>query len=363
MIGSAGAGQPPASGASGVDAATAELVVACQPVGTLLISGDGVVRFANPAAAQLLQIPVDELVGAAFGFPHARDGVTDVNVAGEPGSVRTLAMHVTPLPGAEDDSALISLFDVSRRTRRYEHEHRLVEALQRSLLPERMPVTPGVALAARYLPGSREVQVGGDWYDAIPLGEGRLGLVIGDVAGHGVESAALMARLRNALRAYAIEDPSPSGVVERLDRLVDRLEPDVMATLTYLVYEPAERRLAFSSAGHPFPLLVRPGGEVGFLRAGRSPTLGAGAVLPRREDRVELPPESLVVLYTDGLIERRDRPLDEGMARLAESARIAPPEPERACEAILEQVLAGEAVADDVAVLVMRTAGLEGSAG
>ena len=102
---------------------------------------------------------------------------------------------------------------------------------------------------------------------------------------------------------------------------------------------------------------------MGFLRAGRSPTLGAGAVLPRREDRVELPPESLVVLYTDGLIERRDRPLDEGMARLAESARIAPPEPERACEAILEQVLAGEAVADDVAVLVMRTAGLEGSAG
>ena len=362
MIASAGAGQPAASGASGVDSATAELIVASQPVGTLLISGDGVVRFANPAAASLLQIPVEELVGAAFGFPHARDGVTDVNVAGEPGSVRTLAMHVTPLPGAEDGSALVSLFDVSRRTRRYEHEHRLVESLQRSLLPA-MPVTPGVALAARYLPGSREVQVGGDWYDAIPLEGGGLGLAIGDVAGHGIESAALMARLRNALRAYAIEDTSPSGVVERLDRLVDRLEPDVMATLTYLVYEPAERRLAFSSAGHPFPLLVRPGGDVRFLRGGRSPTLGAGVALPRREDHVELPPESVVVLYTDGLIERRDRPLDVGMARLAQSARIAPADPERACEAILSEVLAGEAVADDVAVLVMRTARAEGCAG
>jgi serine phosphatase RsbU (regulator of sigma subunit) len=356
VIGSDQAGPQAALGtAGGVDAATVQWIVARQPVGTLVIAGDGTVRFANPAAAALLQIPVGALVGAAFGFPHAGDGVTDINVAGEQGSVRTLAMQVTPLPGAEDGSALVSLFDVSGRARRYEHEHRLVESLQRSLLTEQMPAVPGVSLAARYLPGARDVQVGGDWYDAIPLDGGRLAVTIGDVAGHGIESAALMGRLRNALRAYAIEGRSPAGVLESLDRLVHRLEPHIMATLTYLVYDPSERRLVFASAGHPFPLLVRPGGEAEFLQGGRSPTLGADIAAPRREDSTQLPSGSLLVLYTDGLIERRTRPLAEGMTRLAESAQIAPSDAELACQTILEHMLAGEAVADDVAVLVMRT--------
>jgi hypothetical protein len=202
--------------------------------------------------------------------------------------------------------------------------------------------------------------VGGDWYDAIPLGDGRFGLAIGDVAGHGVESAAFMARLRNALRAYAIEDPSPSGVVERLDRLVDRLEPDVMATLTYLVSEPAERRLALSSAGHPSRCSSVPAARWGSSAQGArrrwapAPCCRGGRTASNcRPSRWSSCTRMVSSSDATGRSTRG----------LAESARIAPPEPERACEALLEQVLAGEAVADDVAVLVMRTAALEGSAG
>jgi len=321
-----------------------------QPVGTLIVDASTIVRFANPAAARMLGVPVRRLVGEAFGLPLASEGVTDVNVPGAGGSVRTLAMRVTPLdPGRQ----LVTLFDVTGRARRYEHEHRLVESLQRSLLLDRMPELPGVSLAARYVAGDDVARVGGDWYDVIPLRDGRVGLAIGDVAGHGIDSAALMSQLRNALRAYALEHRSPAAVVQRLDQLIAQLEPRGMATLIYLVYDRAASQLTFAAAGHPYPLLAAPDGGATFLQGGRSLPLGTGLADTRAQSAVAMPEQATLVLYTDGLIERRARPLDEGFKRLAACLR-PPTDPEQLCERILAQLLGDGSPMDDVALLVMR---------
>lgn len=330
-------------------------IVECQPVGTLVVDHETRVTFANPTAARLLGVPQEDLLGETFGLPAVGSDTTDVNVPGENGLVRTLAMRVTALP-RQSGHRLVTLFDVSGRTRVYEHEHRLVESLQRSVLLERMPSLPGISLAARYLPGEGVVRVGGDWYDALPLPDGRLGLAIGDVAGHGIESAALMSQLRNGLRAYALEHSSPAAVLDRLDGLVRHLEPGAMATTIYLVYDDAERSLRFAAAGHPYPLLVREGQEPEFLRQGRSVLLGTGIDQRREEAIVSLPARSTLVLYTDGLIERRNqRSLDQGFSRLAASAGSGFADPDQACEAILGELLGEESPNDDVALLVMRT--------
>jgi len=331
-----------------------EEIVAHQPVGSLIVDAETIVRFANPAAAAMLGVPPERLVGEVFGLPLLPGGVTDVNVPGEEDAVRTLAMRVSELP-APPERYLVTLFDVSGRARRYEHEHRLVESLQRSILLDRMPALPGVRLAARYVPGDGEVRVGGDWYDAIPLPGGRLGLAIGDVAGHGIGSAALMSQLRNALRAYALEHESPAAVVDRLDELIQHLEPKGMATMIYLVYETGSGALTFAAAGHPYPLVVGAGGETSFLQGGRSMPLGTGWRDRRFHHTVVLPPASSLVLYTDGLIERRSRTLDDGFATLAAHAHAAGQDPDAMCEAILGSLLGGEAPDDDVAMLVMRT--------
>jgi serine phosphatase RsbU (regulator of sigma subunit) len=322
-----------------------------QPVGTLIVDASTAVRFANPAAAAMLGVPLQRLVGEAFGLPLVSEGVTDVNVAGAGGVVRTLAMRLTPLGGARQ---LVTLFDVTGRARLYEHEHRLVESLQRSLLLDRMPKLPGVSLAARYVAGDDAARVGGDWYDVIPLRDGRLGLAIGDVAGHGIDSAALMSQLRNALRAYALEHSSPAAVVRRLDELLQHLEPRGMATMIYLVYDREGAELTFTAAGHPYPLLAAPDGSSSFLDGGRALPLGTGLAEARAQSTVAVPAAGTLVLYTDGLIERRTRPLDEGFSRLAESLRPPPANPEQACERILAELLGEDPPTDDVALLVMR---------
>jgi serine phosphatase RsbU (regulator of sigma subunit) len=302
----------------------------------------------------MLGVPRPQLVGEAFGLPLAGDGVTDVNVAGPGGAVRTLAMRVTEM-SATPGSRLVTLFDVSGRARIYEHEHRLVESLQRSLLLEQMPAVPGISLAARYLPGEGEIRVGGDWYDAIPLSDGKLGLAIGDVAGHGVVSAALMSQLRNTLRAYALEHDNPAAVIQRLDRLLHHLEPGGMATMVYLVYDPDRLTLQFSAAGHPYPLLAGRDGPQ-FLRSARSLPLGTGIDHVRPDTSVPVSPGSTLVLYTDGLVERRtERSVDEGMSELALSVPADISDPDDTCQLILERMLGQAPPLDDVALLVMRT--------
>jgi serine phosphatase RsbU (regulator of sigma subunit) len=334
--------------------ALAQAILETQAVGTLLVDDDTVVTYANPTATRMLGVPEDRLIGEVFGLPLVSNSVTDINVPGEGGSVRTLAMRVSRLQ-AGAAYRLVTLFDVSGRARLYEHEHRLVETLQRSLLLERMPEVPGVQLAARYIPGEGEVRVGGDWYDAIQLPDGRLGLVIGDVAGHGIGSAALMSQLRNALRAYALEHATTGEVVQRLDTLLYHLEPRALATMVYLIYDPQSRSLSLTAAGHPYPLLAGPDGPR-YLRGGRTLPLGAAAGTERRPQELRVSPGSTLVLYTDGLIERRRSSLDDGFEKLAAAVDPALGDPEQTCQTIVEGLLGDGQPADDVAILVMRTA-------
>ena len=207
------------------------------------------------------------------------------------------------------------------RAGRYETERGIAETMQRSVLPERLPTVSGVTLAARYLPGTVGVDVGGDWYDIIQLEDGSIGLVVGDVVGKGVQAAAMMGQLRNALRAFAFEYDDPHTVVSRLDKLVEGMMDSAFATLVYLVVDPRQRRAQYVVAGHPPPLIRSPDGTTSFLEQGRSLPIGVDASLEFEAGEVQLEQGSTILLYTDGLVERRGTPLDEGLRRARRGGR------------------------------------------
>jgi anti-sigma regulatory factor (Ser/Thr protein kinase) len=223
--------------------------------------------------------------------------------------------------------------------------------LQRSLLPDRLPQLPGMRIAARYLPGGADV--GGDWYDAIPLEDGRVGLAMGDVVGHGLGAASLMGQLRHAARAYALEGHSPPAVLDRLDKLVRSLEGAQMATLLYVVVDPDMRTLHFASAGHVPPLVVGPDARTQFLEAAPNPPLGVFESAAHAELTFELEPGSTVVLYTDGLVEERGVSIDSGLEALRRVAEH-PGDPEELCDHIVDSMLAIHPANDDIAVLAVQ---------
>ena len=196
----------------------------------------------------------------------------------------------------------------------YEREHRIAETLQRSLLPERLPPIEGVAIAARYLPGARGAAIGGDWYDVLERPDGRVALVVGDVVGHGLRAAASMGQLRNAFRAYGMVEASPAEVVARINRLVMSGVEQVMATVLYLVLDRESGEVACERRGHPPPLVIGPDGAR-FLEGGRSVPIGAADPAVFREATAILPPGASLLLYTDGLVERRDTPLERAPRR------------------------------------------------
>lgn len=271
------------------------------------------------------------------------------------------AASLTPNRFDDNDSALLSLVAdraalAIANARLYEREHNIVETLQRSLLPARLPQLPGMSIAARYQPGGADV--GGDWYDAIALKDGGVGLAMGDVTGHGIEAAAMMGELRSAVRAYALEGLSPSAVLTRLDALVQQLEGDQMATLTYLVIEPDWSRLRFASAGHPPALLLGPDGTAEYLWEGRSSPLGVWGPEPSEEATAELDWGSKLALYTDGLVEVRGEPLLDGLERLKQAVLSGPDEPDALCEHVIDSMLDERGARDDVAFLALRTLAL-----
>jgi PAS domain S-box-containing protein len=235
----------------------------------------------------------------------------------------------------------------------YQREHKIAETLQRSLLPERLPQIDGVELAARYLPGARGAAIGGDWYDVLERPDGRVALVVGDVVGHGLRAAATMGQLRNAFRAYGLVESSPSEVVARINRLVMSGVEDVMATVLYLVLDRETGELAFSAAGHPPPLVLAPDGPH-FLEGGRSVPIGASDPAVFREASAVLAPGSSLLLYTDGLVERRDEPLDKRLDKLAAVAGGAGEGLDVLCERVIESVLGEGEPGDDVALLAVR---------
>jgi serine phosphatase RsbU (regulator of sigma subunit)/putative methionine-R-sulfoxide reductase with GAF domain/anti-sigma regulatory factor (Ser/Thr protein kinase) len=223
--------------------------------------------------------------------------------------------------------------------------------LQQSLLPQALPEIPGLALAARYRPGEGGL-VGGDWYDAVPLPGGGVALAMGDVVSRGIRAAGVMGQVRHALRTFALEGEEPERLVERLAGLVRSLERREMVTLAYVTVDPDARELRYVSAGHPPPLVVEDG-VPRFLERSRGAPLGAIAHPRYVEASEPIATDALIVLYTDGLVERRDRPLADGLERLAVAAAAAGPDPETVCQT-LTAALVDENNRDDVALIVAR---------
>jgi len=215
-------------------------------------------------------------------------------------------------------------------------------------------------MAARYLTATDGVDVGGDWYDVLVLPDGGVGVAIGDVMGHDLAAAAAMGQFRSVLRSYAWEGNAPADVLDRMDRLVQGLGMAQLATAVYARLERGDgdgRELCWANAGHLEPLVQRADGLVEVLDQGRSVLLGAVTGLPRDEGRVLLRPGDTLLLYTDGLVERRDRDLTVGIDRLCETVAAHRPGdgPEALCDRIIER-FAADASPDDVALLAVQLA-------
>ncbi len=244
--------------------------------------------------------------------------------------------------------------------RTYEHEHGLVELLQRSLLPQELPSVPRLELAARYRPSVEATAVGGDWYDVLRLPDGGVALVIGDVVGHGVQAATVMGELRNGLRAYILEGHGPAAALARLDGLVEATHgARMIATVLVLLIDPAGRRLRFASAGHLPPLLVGDGGGAAFLAGGLVAPLGMVGRTAVEEAIEPIGPGETILLFTDGLVERRDESLDHGLSRLrAAAGRHTGERLEPFCDRILREAgVDGTELRDDVALVAVRLLG------
>ena len=238
------------------------------------------------------------------------------------------------------------------RARRFETEREIAETLQQSVLPERLPKLPGISLAARYLPGSSGLDVGGDWYDVIQFGENQVGVVVGDVMGKGVRAAAAMAQLRNGLRAYALEGYKPGAVLERLNRLAESSDAP-FATVVYVVVDSATGVARYANAGHPPVLLVRRDGGRELLELGSGLPLAVDPDAHYRTGVAELQPGDLLMLYTDGLVESRQRPIAQGIEQLRTAVRSGR-DLDQVLTDVLDTLLESDQRRDDVAVLAVR---------
>ncbi|MGW7512168.1 SpoIIE family protein phosphatase [Streptomyces massasporeus] len=285
--------------------------------------------------------------------------------------------HRTPDPFSEDDLRLSE--DIVARAavsvdnaRRFTRERRTALALQRSLLPERLPELAAMDVAYRYLPSGAGADIGGDWFDVIPLSGARVALVVGDVVGHGIQASATMGRLRTAVRTLADVDLAPDELLTQLDDLVIRLDreegPEVRgaeeasgqvgATCLYAVYDPVSRRCTMARAGHPPPALVTPDGSVRFMDLPAGPPLGLGG-LPFEAAEVQLEENSLLALYTDGLIEAPGHDIEIGISLLRQALGGPAVELEETCEQVLSTLLTGRPADDDVVLMLARTAVLD----
>ncbi|RSN68790.1 diguanylate phosphodiesterase [Actinomadura sp. WAC 06369] len=222
--------------------------------------------------------------------------------------------------------------------------------LQRGLAPTALPALPGLELAARYRPG--RASVGGDWYDVFVLPSGEIGVVMGDVAGHGLGAAVVMGRLRSALRAYALETSDPAEVLHKLNQKVVHFEPDATATVLYGVCDAGLTRMRLASAGHWPPVIALPGRTARPVEMKSGVLIGLGADVPRTATTVDLTPGAVLCFYTDGLVERRGESVTDGIAALCGAAYAGPPEAVGA--AVMAAMIGRQLPEDDVALLVLR---------
>ncbi|WP_443048590.1 ATP-binding SpoIIE family protein phosphatase [Streptomyces sp. NBC_00272] len=246
----------------------------------------------------------------------------------------------------------------------YGREAYIADEMQRTMLPDSLPQPTGVRLASRYLPAAETARVGGDWYDAIPLPGSRVALVVGDVMGHSMTSAAIMGQLRTTAQTLAQLDLPPAEVLHHLDEQAQRLGSDRMATCLYAVYDPVSHRITIANAGHPPPVLLHPGGRAEVLRVPPGAPIGVGGV---DFEAVELdaPAGATLLLYTDGLVESRLRDVWTGIEqlreRLATTAQLTgldhPPPLEALCDDVLDMLGPGDRD-DDIALLAARFEGI-----
>jgi putative methionine-R-sulfoxide reductase with GAF domain len=290
-------------------------------------------------------ILMDKGIRSMLGVPLIADG----RVIG--------VLHVgslTPRRFTGDDASLLQLAAdraaLAVRSVRSADDRIAAEALQRSLLPSAPPTVPGVQIAARYVPGSGAV--GGDWYDVFVLPSGQLALVIGDVAGSGLPAAIVMGRMRSALRAYALETADPAEVLARLDRKMEHFEPGALATVLYAILDPALDRAYVCSAGHLAPVIAVPGERGAVVEISPGLMIGVDTRTRRRVTTVKIALGAVMCLYTDGLVERRDFPLDEGLARLC--GAVAAQAPEQVCASVMGALVGSAAARDDIALVVLR---------
>ncbi|MEA2482781.1 MAG: hypothetical protein QOC55_728, partial [Thermoleophilaceae bacterium] len=335
-----------ASGLDGVDPSssldasgvTARVLAATSPIVIDTVPDDDTSTLGGGAGVcSLLSVPL-ESDGRRLGFLVATAGVADRFSAEQ---ARVLALAAERSARALANAAA------------YDQERRTAAALQTGLLPQGVPALRHGELAVRYLPASGGPSVGGDWYDAIPLPDGRLGLAIGDVTGHGAKAAVLMGQLRTALRAYALEGSSPGVVVSRLNALALSISDDALATLVYAVLDQSLTRGAFVNAGHPPPIRVSADGAHQ-LSVRSSLPAGASATEQFEEHELLLQAGDALCLYSDGLIEERGAAFrDREQALLA--ALGTPAAAEVLCERALAALRPNGAADDDVALLVLQT--------
>ena len=297
----------------------------------------------------------------ALGLRDGALGVVPLVSHGRPVGAMMLDFGDERAFDSDEQALLTTLADqcaqALERARLHERTHHVALALQQSMLPAVLPEVPGLDLVARYHPAVDTLEVGGDWYDVLALPDGRVAVAVGDVVGRGLGAATTMGQLRSALAALALSGDSPAQVLDGLERFARQVEGARLATVAYGVLDPVGGTLAYACAGHPPPLVLRPGGGPEYLEAGRSPLLCAlppGAAGPRAEATAALTPGSRLLLFSDGLVERRREPLDVGLDRLASYAAELGDAPGWSDE-LLRRMLAG-AGDDDVALLAVTYA-------
>ncbi|MFI8836470.1 SpoIIE family protein phosphatase [Streptomyces afghaniensis] len=297
--------------------------------------------------------------------------VVPLSARGATLGVARFCRHRSPAPF--DDEDLILAQEIAARAavaidnaRRYTHARATALTLQRSLLPRRTAEQSAVDVACRYLPAGGQAGVGGDWYDVIPLSGARVALVVGDVVGHGIHAAATMGRLRTAVRTLADIDLPPEELLTHLDDVVIRLSAeasadpdtevagDIGATCLYAVYDPVDGRCSLARAGHVLPAVVSGDGTADLLDLPSGPPLGLGG-LPFEAAEVDLPEGSLLALYTDGLVQARDRDIEAGLTLLRHTLAQPSASLEAACDTVLQALLPAGRPHDDAALLLART--------
>ncbi|WP_329343537.1 SpoIIE family protein phosphatase [Streptomyces sp. NBC_01352] len=294
---------------------------------------DGIPPAANMAAVDVMRTRAPGFIRSRAELSARYPTLTNVNEASPKeawaflpmlASGRAIGMCVVsfsePRPFTDDERALLTALSglvgqSLERARLYDVEHARAQELQRGLLPRTLPRLPAASAAARYLPAGRGEEVGGDWYDVIPLSADRVAMVIGDVMGHGITEAATMGRLRTAVRTLADLEMPPDELFSRLNDLVSDLGEDFYATCLCAVFDPVARTCSYSLAGHPPPLVVHPDGTVHSPDVAPDPPLGA-ATPPFETHQLHLPDDCLLVLFTDGLVESATRDVDQGLAQL-----------------------------------------------